>query len=106
LSRVTRGRDEVPLSLFRHRVLVFLAKEPALDQDVEAGRVVSAARLAHVEIDRARDLLSTEDELRFLFALRLGSPDGHRDGHQHHHYADADQQCRHRIPALAALTTL
>jgi hypothetical protein len=100
-----RGKDDVPLSVLGHRVLVFLAKETTLHQNVEAGWIITAAHLAHVEIDGACDLLTPEHEFGFLFALRLSAPNRHRDAHHDHHDADADQQCGHRVSALAALTT-
>jgi hypothetical protein len=100
-----RGKDDVPLSLFGHRILVLLAKETTLHQNVEAGWIIAAAHLAHVKVDGACDLLTPEHEFGFLFALRLGAPNRHRDAHHDHHDADADQQRRHRVSALAALTT-
>src|SRR5262245_32572337 len=102
----TRRKDDVPLAILGHRILVFLAKKSTLNENVEAGRVVAATHLPHVEVDRASDLLSAEDEFSFLLALRLRAPDRHRDGHHDHHDANADQQRRHRVAALAALTTL
>jgi len=78
--------------------------DPALHEYIETGRIVAAAHLPHIEIDPARNLLAAEDQLGFLFTLCLGSPHGHRDGHHDHHDADADQQRRHRVSALTALT--
>ena len=107
LARHAAARqDQIPFAAFRHRILVFLAKEPALHQHVDVGGEIPAPHLARVEVDPARDLLAAKHELRFFFALRLGSPDGHRHGHEEHHDPDADQQCRHRVSALVALTTL
>jgi len=99
-----RGQDHIPLPILRHGVLVFLSNEAALHEYIETGRIVAAAHLPHIEIDPARNLLAAEDQLGFLFTLCLGSPHGHRDGHHDHHDADADQQRRHRVSALTALT--
>jgi hypothetical protein len=107
LSRdTTRRENDIPFPILGHGILVFLSKKTALNQDVEAGRVVAAARLAHVKVDRAGDLLAAKDELGFLLALRLGTPDRHRDGHEHQHDTETDEQRSHRVSALTALTTL
>jgi hypothetical protein len=105
-GNAARSQDDVPFAVLRHRVLVFLPKKAPLNEDVEAGRVVAAAHLAHVQVDRACDLFASEDQFGFFFALRLRAPDRHRDGHHDHHDPNADQQRRHRVTALAALTTL
>jgi hypothetical protein len=102
--RRASDRDDLELSILGHRVLVFLPEESLLNQDVDARREVTGAHLALVVVDRPRVLLAPENELGFLLALRLVTPDGHRHGHQQHHHADADQQRRHRISALAVLT--
>jgi hypothetical protein len=73
---------------------------------VDVGGEITAPHLARVEVDRTCDLLAAKHQLRFLFALCLRSPNRHRDGHEDHHDADADEQCRHRVSALVALTTL
>jgi hypothetical protein len=107
LTGNTAGRkDDVPLAVLGHRIFVFLPKKPALNENVETGGVVAASHLSHIKVDRAGDLLAAEDEFGFFFALGLSTPDRHRDGHHDHHDANADQQRRHRVAALAALTTL
>src|SRR5262245_34015358 len=73
----SRRQDDVPFAILGHRIFVFLPKKSALNKDVEAGGVVTAPHLPHVHVDRARDLLSAEDEFGFLFALRLSAPHGH-----------------------------
>jgi hypothetical protein len=96
--------DDLELSVLSHRVLVFLAEEPLLNEDVDAWREVAGSHLPLVMVDGPRILLAAEDELDFLFPLRLVPPDGHGDRHQHHHDRERDQQRRHRIPALTFLT--
>jgi hypothetical protein len=100
-----RRQDHIPLPVLCHGVLVFLSDESALDEYIEAGRVVAAAHLPHIKVDAAGNLLAAENQFGFLFPLCLGSPDRHRDGHHDHHDANADQQRRHRVSALVALTT-
>lgn len=100
------SQDDVPLAVLGHRILVFLSKEPALHEHVETGRVVAAAHFPHVKVDGARNLLAAENQFGFLFPLGLSTPHRHRDGHDDHHDSYADQQRRHRVTALAALTTL
>jgi hypothetical protein len=106
LARLDRGADgnDVEFPVFRHGILVFLPKESLLDEDVDARREVARTHLPLVVVDRPCVLFASEDQLRFLFPLGLVTPDRHCDGHQQHHYADADQQGRHRIPALSVLT--
>lgn len=94
-----RNRDEV---VARDRIFEFLADVAPLDQDVDARRKRLGLRL--VEPNRPDVLLAAEDELGFLFALRLMTPHGHGDGHQHRHHGERDEQRRHRVPFLAGLT--
>ncbi len=100
------GRDEIPLTALGHRIFVFLAQEPLLDEDVQTRREIAAAHLPRVEVDRPRDLFAAKHQLGFLLALGLRAPYRHRHRHQQHHHADADEQRRHRVAALAALTSL
>jgi hypothetical protein len=109
------GIDDVPFAtlvhrqrrvVLGHRILVFLSKKPALNQDVETRWVACPSHLSHIEVDAPGDLFTAENEFRFLLALRLRFPDGHRDRHEHHHHGETDEQRRHRVTALVGLTTL
>ena len=95
-----RNRDEV---FTGDRVFEFLADVTALDQDVDAGRQRLGLRV--VEPNRADVLLPAEDELGFLLALRLVTPHGHRDRHQHRHHGKRHEQRRHRVACLAGSQT-
>jgi hypothetical protein len=77
-----------------------------LNQNVETRRVARSPHFSHIEVDTPGDLFTAENEFRFLLALRLRFPDGHRDRHEHHHYGKTHEQRRHRVPALVGLTTL
>ena len=104
LLRAELQRQE--LAVFRHRVLVFLAQEPVLDQKVEArGQCVrQVGVLEPEEGNRARVLLAAEDELGLFFPLRLVTPDWHRDRQQNGHDGERDEQRRHGISALRVVT--
>ena len=104
LLRAELQRHE--LAVFRHRVLVFLAQEPVLDQKVDArGKGVrQVGVLEPEEGDRARVLLAAENELGLLFPLRLVTPDRHRDRQQNGHDGERDEQRRHGISALRVVT--
>jgi hypothetical protein len=102
--RNTRAhRDKLKVAV-RDRILVLLAKETLLHEDVHGRREVSGPHFPLIEIDRARVLFAAEDELRLFLPLHLVAPDRHRHRHQEHHHSDAHQQCSHRISALTALT--
>jgi hypothetical protein len=96
-------RDQLKVAV-RDRILVLLAKETLLHEDVDVRRKVSRPHLPLIEVYRARVLLAAEDELRLLLPLHLMAPDRHRHRHQEHHDSDAHQQRSHRISALTALT--
>jgi hypothetical protein len=55
-------------------------------------------------VQPAHPLLTAEDELGFLLALRLMTPNRHGRAHQHCHHGHCHQHCRHRVTALVALT--
>lgn len=95
-----RNRDEV---FAGDRVFEFLADVTALDQDVDAGGQRLGLRV--VEPNRADILLPAEDELGFFLALRLVTPHGHRDRHQHRHHGKRHEQRRHRVACLARSQT-
>jgi len=98
--------DQGELAVGRHRVLVLLAQEPALDERVDArGKGIRDVRVFEFEeSDRAGVLLATEDQLGFFFASRFVPPDRHRDRQQDRHDGESNQQGRHRVPALRVLT--
>jgi hypothetical protein len=96
-------RNQLKIAV-RNRILVLLAKETLLHEDVDRRRKVSGPHFALIEIDGARVLLAPEDELRLFLPLHLMAPDRHCHRHQEHHDSDAHQQCSHRISALTALT--
>ena len=104
-DRRNTGADGNKLEVtVRDRILVLLAKEFLLHEDVHVRREVSRPHLPLIEVHRARVLLAPEDELRLFLPLHLMAPDRHRHRHQEHHDADAHQQCSHRISALTVLT--
>ncbi len=103
LLQPRRNGDNLEI-VARHRVLVLLAQEALLDEDVDAGRKIAGTGLALVEVDRSRVLLAPEDELGFTLALHFMPPHRHRDRHKKHHDADAHEQSRHGIAALGVLT--
>ncbi len=78
------------------RIEVFLAKEPALDQDVDARRE-RVRVLCAVQGYRTRVLLAAEDQLRFLLALGSVAPRRERDAHEDGHHGEADKQRRHGV---------
>ena len=96
-------RDKLKVAV-RDRILVLLAKETLLHEDVDVRRKVSRAHLPLIEVYRARVLLAAEDELRLFLPLHLMAPHRHRHRHQEHHDSDAHQQCSHRKSALTVLT--
>ena len=106
LSRLhgSADRDDLELPVLGHRILIFLAQESLLDEDVDALGEVARAHLSLEVVDGPGVLLSAENELRFLLPLRLVPPDRHRHGHQQHHDGEADQQRRHGISPLTVLT--
>ena len=59
------------------------------------------ARLRLVQPDRADILQAAEHELFFLFPLRLVSPDGHDDRHQHRQHGHHHEERRHRVAAVS-----
>jgi hypothetical protein len=97
------GGDDHELAVLRHRVLVFLAQESALDQDVNAWWKRDGARLlvlGPVQSDGAGVLLAAPHELRLFFALCLVAPHGHGDGQQDGQDRKGHQQRRHRVAAF------
>ena len=98
-----RHRNDLKIAV-GDRVFVFLAQEPLLHEEVNRRREVPRSDLALIEIDSPCVLLASEDELGFLLALDLVTPHRHRHGHQDHHHPDADEQRRHGVSALVALT--
>jgi hypothetical protein len=92
------------LSVFGHWIFELLTKKVPLHQDVDAWRKHTRAGLALIQRNRLRVLLAAKDQLHFLLALRLMTPHGKGGGHQHRHDSQTDQQRRHRVAALAALT--
>jgi hypothetical protein len=97
-----RHRNDDELSVLRHRILVFLAKEPAVDQRVDTGweRVRLLGVLATEERDGARVLLAAEHQLGFLFAPRLLTPYRHGNRHQNGHDGQHDEQRGHGVTLL------
>lgn len=88
-------RDEITV---RDGVLVFLAKIVPLDQYVDArGQILI---LCLIQPDRANVLQAAEDKFFFLLALRLVTPDWHRDRHQDGHDRQHHEQRGHRVAAL------
>jgi len=106
-SGLPSDRQDDELAVLRHRVLVFLAQKPALDEHVDARRpgIRVVLVLVFEESNRARVLLAAPDELSFLLAASLMPPDRHGDRHQNRHNSQRDQQGGHRVTPLAALTT-
>lgn len=102
-----RGEEDLELAIRGHRVLVLLAQEPLLDEQVDVRRE-RAGELALEEGDGARVLLAPEHQLGFLLAGRLVPPDRHGERHQHAHDGDAHEQRGHRVafvgPPPAVLT--
>lgn len=96
--------QQLELAILAHRVLVLLPEEPLIDEDVDARRPRPGAVAALPEADGAHVLLTPEDELRFLLALRLVAPGRQDRAHQHGHHGQGDEQGRHRIATLAVLT--
>ena len=98
LARHAAGADQFEV-LTGDRVLVFLAEEVAVHQQVHAVREGLRARL--VEPKGPHVLLAAEDELLFLLALGLVAP--HRKGraHQDRHHGHRDQQRRHGVAVRA-----
>jgi hypothetical protein len=94
------------LAILRHRILVFPAQEPVLDQKVDARRkrVRDVLVLELEKGDRPRVLLAAKDQLGFFFALRLVAPDRHQDRQQDSHNREGHQKGRHRVSALTLLT--
>jgi hypothetical protein len=78
------------------RIEVLLAKEPALDQDVDARRE-RVRVLCAVQGYRTRVLLAAEYQLRFLLALGGVAPRRERDAHEDGHHGEADKQRRHGV---------
>ena len=91
------GSDDAPLSVFGHRVFVFLAEVFLADQEIEVGRIRAAADFAPEFLDRVRDLAGAEDQLGLFFTFRRRAPRGHRHAGDDAHDRDADQQRGHRI---------
>jgi len=92
-------REEIEI-LAGDRVLVFLAEEFLIDQDVDICRQ-RAWQFTAVQLDGASVLLAAEDQLLFLLPLGRLLPDRHGDRHHDGHHADADEQHGHGVAALA-----
>jgi hypothetical protein len=86
------------------RILPLLPDHARLDQRIEAGRPRSGSVAARPLIQSAHPLLTAEDELGFLLALRLMTPNRHGHAHQHCHHGHCHQHRCHRVTALVALT--
>src|SRR3954452_8781477 len=80
------------------RIFVFFADKSACHEQVDA--TGHRLRAGLVQPQGAHVLLAAEDQFFFLFALRLLAPDRQRDGHQHRHHRQRDQQGGHRETAL------
>jgi hypothetical protein len=98
----TRG-ERLELAVLRHRILVLLAEVSALHQRIDAGRVLIAVFPVE-QIDRAGVLFPTESQFGLFLSLRLLTPRWQEGAHHDRHHADAHQQRRHRVSALACLT--
>jgi len=98
--------DDLELPVLRHRIFVFFAKIPAIHEHVDARRerIRDVLVLEAVESDRARVLFTPKHQLGFSFATGLLTPDRHRHRHQNCHNCQCNQQGRHRVAPLAALT--
>jgi hypothetical protein len=97
-------RNDDKFAILHHRIFELLSKESLLHQYVDARRIHARAILPLIQRNGLRVLLAAEDQFHFLLALRLMAPHWQRCGHQDRHHPETDQQRRHRISALAALT--
>ena len=94
------------LAILRHRVLVLLAKEPVLDQKIDAWwKGVRDVRVLELEeSDGSGVLLAAKHELGFLFAPGFVAPDRHQYREQDPHDGEGHQEGRHRVSTLVGLT--
>jgi hypothetical protein len=81
----------------RDGVLVFLAEEPLLDQDIHRRRV-GAAILPLEERNGPSVLLTAKNQLGFLLATSRRLPGGHGRAHHDRHDAHRDEQRDHGVP--------